>query len=168
MCKKNCYRCALVIAWQCLHIVFSLPSPFLLPHSLTWGKTKCFHTLDLKLAGASSISQTLALGSLSPHVVSVTCALLIDPVSTAQRMMDMQGPVVAVVPTPLHSACLQLKEKHSLCPKPDSLKASFIQRQDTYCRYIVKLITAIHPYNYSCINTQLCRNKPSACGLNTR
>lgn len=144
------------------------PSPFLPFHFLTWGKTKCFHTLDLKLAGASSISQTLALRSSSSNVVSVTCALLIDPVNMVQRMMDMQRPVVAVIPTPLHSACLQLKEKHSLCPKPDSLKMAFVQRQDSYCCNIVKLIMPLHPYNYSCINTQLCRNKLSACGLNTR
>lgn len=39
------------------------------------GKPKCFHTLDLKLAGASAVSQTLSVSSSS---LPDTFALLLD------------------------------------------------------------------------------------------
>lgn len=48
-------------------ILFSVSlSSFLISHFLTWGKPKSFHTSVLKLAEASTVSQTLYLGSPSP------------------------------------------------------------------------------------------------------
>lgn len=73
---------------------------------------KYFHTSDLELAAAHTVSQTLIQFSLTTcsvlHFFSTTRCV---EVSGVQRMMGTHGPMVTVVAVSLHSALLQLKKR---------------------------------------------------------
>lgn len=100
-----------VIVRHWLHFLFFVcPSPV---SFLTRGKLKCFHTSHVQIPGASVISQTLSLGSLSPLAASATFARLTVRVER-KRKLGMPGLIAAVVPNFLVSAFLARKTNWNL------------------------------------------------------
>lgn len=78
------------------------------------GKLKCFHTWDLKVAGASTVSQTLSLAA------SATLALQLD----LYKRAECKG--WWVHPTSLCSASLQLNNPKSFCSKEPIVWKSYV------------------------------------------
>lgn len=78
----ECYnmfrRCVLVIFWQNQNVVFRLSVTFSPLSFLVPGKPKCFHLSNLKLDGASAVSQTLYFSSHLSFAVTTTFALQLD------------------------------------------------------------------------------------------
>lgn len=101
MCTK-CRRCVLVLVWQRVHIVFWPLFSF-----LSTGKPKCFLTSDLKLAGASAVSQTSLLAFHSPLLLFLPglCRWAVVPTSLCftakQTQTRHQDPFVTTTLTML-------------------------------------------------------------------
>lgn len=81
---KKCPRCV-------SSCVYKL-SPFLVSHFL--GKQKCFHTSDLKLSEAFTLSQTLSFGSPLQLDAYTTFALLLDLSRQVSCLEDLASEAV--------------------------------------------------------------------------
>lgn len=107
---------------------------------------KCSYTSDLKVAGASTISQALLLGSSSPLAASATFALLLEGREWSAKDMIVHGLIITVVPTSFCSALLWTK-KDTFCPEDLFLETAICpwRHRDTCHRDTAKLTTSLHP-----------------------
>lgn len=90
-----------------------------------------------ELVGTSAISQTYSLRSLLPQAASaIFCSARSVQASAAQRMMDMRGSTVTVVPTSFHFS-LCCGRKNVFARKTYRLKPTCREHRDTChaCRY---------------------------------